>query len=91
MKFKLITGLAHTSQCAGCGRTFVSGTEGYYSASTGRLVTPEQGYWHPGNVCAAYCAACAQKLAEPDNSRPVNQFYANAAGTAIRHEHLGEY
>ncbi len=91
MKFKLITGPAHTSECAGCGDTFVSGTEGYYSAATGRLVMPGEGYWHPGNPCLAYCAECAAKLSKPDPSRSVSRFYTDTSGTHIIFEaNVGE-
>ena len=91
MKFELVTGPAITIHCVICERPMVGGSEPFESASTGELVMPGIIYQDAeGEPHKFYCSECAAKLAEPDPTRAVNQFYSDTAGNAVEPEHILE-
>ncbi len=92
MKFELVTGPTITVECVTCQQHVIGGSEPYQSAATGELVQPGTVYQDTEGEShkSYYCQECAAKLAEPDPTRAVNQFYSDTQGKAIEPEHILE-
>jgi len=91
MKFELVTGPTITVECVTCRQHVIGGSEPYTSAATGEPVQPGAVYLDiEGEPHKFYCSECAAKLAEPDPTRAVNQFYSDTTGNAVEPEHILE-
>lgn len=92
MKLTRIEGEPQHLVCAGCNREGIGGTDTYAAASTGEDRTPEE--WYQENPAPmnrdTYCAECAVKMSQPDETRSVNQFFSDTAGNEIVPANLPE-